>query len=524
MVSGEFPEERIEFRQYLAVLRRQRLLIAGITGIAIALALGYAALAPPVFEARAVVLVQPTNPTATSPALPPSMDTEREILLSESVALKAEQKLGWSGTIGDLLEQVEVEIPLETQVLEVSFSGESPEAAERGAEAFAESYLEFRADQVRRTVTALEMARRQELESLQERLNIAEQDLQDFEKNSAQYLEAQAEQQQLLAEIGAVERQIGTLTSANVTAGEIIAHASASPEPVSPNTKLSLAVGIFFGLFLGMVMAFIRDSTQGRLAGRAETEEALGAPVLSVVPRSGKLRRSDGGLTTITARRSSAAQAYRVLGASLIRGRGRGSRTFLITGAATPDGSQAVAANLAVVLAQAGHRVGVVGAPLEQDLTRLFGASTNGSLPGNGQQAGLQRTRVRGVWLFRAPEKGLGGDLSHPVEARDVLDRILDVADFAVVHAGPVLTSAEAIALAPAVDGVVVVADGRKARRRTFRRLRATLQHVGGRILGAVITGFPATEAEMYDEQGEPREALAPPNWPALPPRSETLA
>jgi len=158
----------------------------------------------------------------------------------------------------------------------------------------------------------------------------------------------------------------------------------------------------------------------------------------------------------------------------------------------------------------------MVGAPLEQPLKRLFGSSPNGDRT-DGQQAGLERTKIRGVWLFRSAPRGLGEDLSHPVEARDVLDRILEVVDFVVVHAGPLLTSAEAIALAPAVDGVVVAADGRRTRRRALRRLRATVERVGGKLLGAVITGLPPATAEAYDEESEGLSALAPPPTPALP-------
>ena len=519
MVSSDFSEDRVELRQYLAVLRRQRLLIAGITGSVIAIALAYAALAPPVYQARSEVLVLSANPVATTATVAtPSMDTEREIMLSESVALLAKDKLGWSGTIGDLLDQVEVQIPPETQVLDVSFSGESPDVAERGAEAFAASYLEFREQQVRRSVTALETARRQELESLRERLDVAEAELEQYPRGSAQWLEAQGLRQDIIAEMASVERQIASLTALGISAGEIIAHATALPDPVSPNTKLALAIGVFLGLFLGVVLGFVRDSTQGRVGGRAETEEALGAPVLSVIPKTPRWRRSEGPLATLRGSQSVAAQSYRVLGASLIRGHGRGGRTFLLSGSVTEDGSVGVAANLAVVLAKAGHRVGVLGAPLEGQFERLFG--TNGSKAPDGQQhAGLQRTKVRGVWLFRAQQGGLGDDLTHPVEARDVLDRMLDVVDFTVVHTGSLLTSAEAIALAPAVDGVVIVADGRRVSRRDLRRLRATVDRVGGNLLGAVIVGLPPAAAEAYDEQADGVPAFAPPPTPALPAR-----
>jgi capsular polysaccharide biosynthesis protein len=518
----EYAEERIELRQYLAVLRRQRLLVLAVTALSVGVALAYATLTSPTYEAHSEVLVQTVLPGASGPLPPPSMDTEREILMSEAVAIRSAEKLDWTGGIGDLLQRVQVDIPPDTQVLEVAFRAGDPPAASQGAEAFAESYLEFKSTQAGRSLSGQEVAARQLLENYLSRLENVTDSLKDTPAGSSERIALQAQKVELEAQVAALQTEISELENANLTAGEIIAHASRPKQPVSPNKPLDVGIGLFFGLFLGIVLAFVRDSTQGRLAGRSDTEDTLGAPVLSVVPRRARWRRAEGGLVTVTATRSAVAQSYRILGASLIRAHGRGGRTFLVTGASSPDGSPTVAANLAVVLAQAGHRVGVIAAPLDTGFARLFGSSSNGSTPADGRHPGLQRTRVRGVWLFRPPKKGLGEDLSHPVEARDLLDRILDVADFAVVHAGPLLTSAEAIALAPAVDGVVVVADGRRARRRTLRRMRATLQRVGGKLLGAVITGLPSSEAETYDEQAE--GTLGEPAWPALPPRSETLA
>lgn len=520
MSGPELSDERVELRQYFAVIRRQRWIIIGITTLSILIALTYALLAPAVYASTAEVLVHPQSGGSTGGApQPPSMDTEREILLSESVARLAAERLGWTGSIPDLLERVGVDIPPETLVLDVSFSAEDPRTAARGAEAFALAYLEFRADQAGRTFNALELTQREKQTALQEQLAQVDRELERLPPDSVRYATAQNRRDLILADLASVRRSIESLTASNIIAGEIIAHAPIPRAPASPNLKFSTAMGLFVGLFLGVVLGFVRDASQEHLTGRTQAEEALGAPVLSVVPRLTRWRRRDTGLVTVHASRSTVAQAYRILGSSLIRAHGRGGRTFLVTGTANPDTAPSVAANLAVVLAQGGHRVGMVGAPLEPPLKRLFGASPNGD-NGDGQQAGLERTKVRGVWLFRPAPRGLGDDLSHPVQARDALDRILDVVDFVVVHAGPLLTSPEAIALTPAVDGVVVAADGRRTRRRALRRLRATVERVGGKLLGGVITGLRPTEAESFDEVGDLRP-LAEGSSRALPASSQ---
>ena len=59
--------------------------------------------------------------------------------------------------------------------------------------------------------------------------------------------------------------------------------------------------------------------------------------------------------------------------------------------------------------------------------------------------------------------------------------------DFIILDCPPALAAADAVALAPLVDAVLVVADSRSTNRGAVARLREQLEQVGGSILGAVL-------------------------------------
>ena len=73
-------------------------------------------------------------------------------------------------------------------------------------------------------------------------------------------------------------------------------------------------MGLLFGAFLGVVLAFIRDRTDERITGRADLEATLDAPVLAAIPKvAGWKKRGPVWLVTERQPRSPAAEAYRTL-------------------------------------------------------------------------------------------------------------------------------------------------------------------------------------------------------------------
>jgi Mrp family chromosome partitioning ATPase len=70
--------------------------------------------------------------------------------------------------------------------------------------------------------------------------------------------------------------------------------------------------------------------------------------------------------------------------------------------------------------------------------------------------------------------------------------------DFIVLDCPPALVVADAMALAPLVDAVLVVADARESDRDDVSRLKEELEQVGGKIVGAVLNRSKQASTSSY--------------------------
>lgn len=123
------------------LLRTHALLIAAVTILTIVGAITVALLRPAPYVSTARVVVQPERIASGTP-LAPDMGTEREIALSGTVAETAGQRLGLSADTAS--DYIQVEVPVDTNVLEFSYAASSPERAVLGAEVFTEAYVDYR--------------------------------------------------------------------------------------------------------------------------------------------------------------------------------------------------------------------------------------------------------------------------------------------------------------------------------------------------------------------------------------------
>jgi len=72
-------------------------------------------------------------------------------------------------------------------------------------------------------------------------------------------------------------------------------------------------------------------------------------------------------------------------------------------------------------------------------------------------------------------------------------------AEFVVIDGPPVLGVADSLALAPMVDGVIVVADAKRGTRASVATAAYQLDQVGGHVVGGVLNGFePIGAAARY--------------------------
>jgi polysaccharide biosynthesis transport protein len=515
------PSGSVELRDYLAVFKRHFALILAITLLGAAAAAAYTFRRTPVYESNASVLVRAITTNAFDPGSRVdqqlNMFNQRQLAQSEPVAAIAAKSLGTTATPAQLLEHVRVDVPANSQILRIRYRDTVPLTAQRGADAFATAYLAFREADARAQAKASQTSIQRDVARLQKEASEAEQAISDPGADSNARQAAQARLTSINNRLQPLLAQLNGFLSLDFTPGTVIAPAALPDSPASPNSRLDVGIGLLVGLFLGVVLAFVRDRTDDRLRGREDLAERLDRPVLATVPplskrvrQEGKLRwkrRHKNSLVTLEQPNSPAAESYRTLRTRLARLASQlDINSVMVVSAGVGEGKSTTAANLAVVLSETGKDVLLVSADLRRprvhqffglpNKTGLSNLLTDGTPPGkrkgpvaDGKQMASELWSVApNLWvILSGPLPAHPSALMDSDAMRQFLKEQRDLFDFIILDCPPALVVADAMALAPLADAVLVVADAKESDRELVSRLKEEIEQVGGRIIGAVL-------------------------------------
>jgi succinoglycan biosynthesis transport protein ExoP len=329
---------------------------------------------------------------------------------------------------------------------------------------------------------------------------------------------------------------------AEASVGSAIRVVDAARLPATPvrGRWINLLLGTLVGLAMGVGGTLAKEHLDDPFKSADDVESALRIPVLASVPRlkptdASPDREDDGwphlatnllghiipGLKPSAAvidahrRRSRFAEAFRYLRTNLISQQSspeqRPYRTLLVTSPGPGDGKNIVAANLAIALAQVGRRVWLVECDLREPALDRFSAlqdPATASSPGltelleRGTSAAslVHPTAVDNLWVLPA-----GTASPNPSEQlaskwmRAFLTTRHPRVDVLIVVAPPVLPVTDAAILAPMMDGVILAVNVGVTPREAACKAQQQLQSVGGRIIGAVVTGVPIGGPGAYD-------------------------
>ena len=273
--------------------------------------------------------------------------------------------------------------------------------------------------------------------------------------------------------------------------------------PVSPRPKVDLTIGLLLGLAAGALLVVVLEATDDSVASVGDTTTALGAPVLSTVPRHRHL--TDEPLVALEGAHSPGAEAYRALRTAVrFVDAGRVVRTLLVTSPTAGEGKTTTAANLAVAFAQSGEHVLVVDADLRRSrIAQLF---VQASEPGLTEVIATKVDLDDALRPWRDHLRVLppGALPSNPSELlgsqamADLLERLAGLADVVILDAPPLLPVTDAVLLGALVDAVIVVAQWSKTSATSLEDARLALDNVGATVLGAVLNGVRGRRARHY--------------------------
>jgi capsular exopolysaccharide synthesis family protein len=202
-------------------------------------------------------------------------------------------------------------------------------------------------------------------------------------------------------------------------------------------------------------------------------------------------------LITISEPRSPISEAYRTLRTNLdFASLDQALKTLVVTSAGVGEGKSTTLANLAVVSAQAGRTVILVGADLRRPMIhQIFGASNEVGLTTMMMEDAalasppLQETAVEGLFVLPSgPLPPNPAELMGSRRMEDVIAALSERGDQVFFDTPPVVAVTDAAVLATKVDGVLLVVSAGQTRREYARTAVQRLEQINARLVGTVLT------------------------------------
>jgi len=450
-------EDTVELRWILSVIRRWLWLIVGCVLLGTVGAFVITSLMPPVYSASATLLVSAAS-GATASDYNAIFASERLVLtysqmLNGRLVLEAViARLGLAETPDELAKRVEV-IPVNnTQLIRLNVEHTDPDRAALIANTMAETFIA--------QIQALKQAREQ--------------------------------------------------GNVKVT----IAEEARVPEKPIPRRTLYTTLTALVSAILALGAAFLLESLDDTIKSSDDVSRVLG---LSTVGTIGRLAKGQEELVIVAKPRSPIAETFRMLCANIrFLSMDKPLRVLLVTSPGPREGKSFAAANLAAAMAQTGLRVATVDADLHcPRLHQLFGLDVPTDDNGKSAPWGLTGSLLTGCTdgkLCSTQTEGLmvlpSGELPpNPVEMmgsqrmRKLLGDLAQQVDIVVIDSPPVLAVSDVVALAPAVDGVLLVVQASRTPRGPAQRAAQSLRQVGANLIGVVLNAVSPDKGGYYDYQ-----------------------
>jgi protein-tyrosine kinase len=193
--------------------------------------------------------------------------------------------------------------------------------------------------------------------------------------------------------------------------------------------------------------------------------------------------------------RSAASEAYRTLRTNIqFAGLDRPCRSILITSATAGEGKTTTAANLGIVIAQAGSPVCLVDSDLRRpNLHRLFGLDntrglTTALLEDLPFAQIAQPTRVANLSILTSgPLPPNPAELVGSKRMRELLEGASSSFDLVLCDSPPILAVSDPVALAAQCDGVILAVRVGTVAQDMVRRAAEQIAAVKGKILGVLL-------------------------------------
>lgn len=290
-----------------------------------------------------------------------------------------------------------------------------------------------------------------------------------------------------------------------------------------PGKVLFITTGLLLGLLIGVAVALIVDALRPKLVTAEDVEDATALRVAGSVPA---IARKAQAVAVRDRPLGPTAEGFHWTRASLERqGVGRDFNVVAVLSAEGKEGRSTVAANLALSLARQGRSTVLVSADLRGGgAEKLFGLPSGApGLADIVESTTEQNTRAL-LWSVRECLYVLppGQPASSPAELLasprfpQAIGKLRETGSVIILDTPPATWSADALQVAGAADGVILVARSGHTKRHVLAEMVEDLRAEGLVPLGVVLLGTkrpvrrvrqhlePPSKGLVQDESWEP--------------------
>lgn len=288
----------------------------------------------------------------------------------------------------------------------------------------------------------------------------------------------------------------------------VIQQASVPEKPIKPEKVRVILAGVMAGLVSSVLLVFLLNTLDRSLKTVDQTEEYLGLPVLSTIPKFTGTVGDQRKLITHDDADCSEAESFRTLRTALsMLGRKEDRKVFLFTSAVPSEGKTFCSLNYSLSLAQQGLRTLIIDCDLRRPMVEKSLLNTDKRGFGLSDHLTGQKTIHEVIHstetenFFYMPA---GTDTPNPAEllAKTGIDGVIDEAlkhfDRVVVDSAPIHAVSDTLLILNRIQTLCLVIRSRKTPKNSVRRALQILQEAEAPLAGVILNLMPRSRASGY--------------------------
>lgn len=292
------------------------------------------------------------------------------------------------------------------------------------------------------------------------------------------------------------------------TVARVVDTAATPINPIKPKKSLIVAVALFMGLLVGVMLALLMEVLDNTIKNTEDVESRLKQPLLTVLPMLGKkdaLRGVSGHVVTDSPN-SLYSEAIRTARTGvLLSSVDLTTRIVVVTSTVPGEGKTTFSSNLALAHAFTQKTLLIDADMRRPSIARAHGLDVNAAglselVAGTAKLADcLQQVKGSNLLVIGSgviPPNPL--ELLHSERFAQTLEALSRNFEMIVIDSPPVELVSDALVLASKASGVIFVTKAQSTPLPMVRKALQRLRRADGHIMGVVLNALDFNKAEKY--------------------------